>query len=172
MSSFVVEHEETIPEYTKELCDFLRRKMELKTNKIKVATEQEFLAALNLAKETKKEYFDIEFEPKTYRFTETVDLSADGVHLYGNGAKIRGSLRVMLSPYKKEDGMVVIPLSEVGVTDMGKFGGGPYADYWRVYDIPKPRLYEEGLGLELFYEEKRMPICRYPKEGFINIKDF
>ena len=145
--------------------------MEQKINKITVKNEQELFAALKLAKETQKEYFDIILEPKTYRFTSPIVIEADGVHLYGKGAKLRGSVRVELSPYKKQDGTVEIPLAELGITDMGRFGGGPYADYWRKYDIPKPRLLEEGLGLELFYEEEKMQLCRYPKKGFINIKE-
>jgi hypothetical protein len=55
--------------------------------------------------------------------------------------------------------------------DSGSFGLGPFEDFWKKYDIPKPHVCDLGPGLEVYYEDKAMPISRYPKTDFMHIKN-
>ena len=61
----------------------------------------------------------------------------NNVTIRGEGnVKLYGSKRV----YIEGEGIIKIDLVKNGIKDFGKFGLGPYADFWRVYDIPKPHL--------------------------------
>ncbi len=138
---------------------------------IRVKNEKELISAIDAANKAKNEKATVIVERGVYRITSPIVIERDNITVRGEGASLRGSVRIPLDRYERKNGVVEIPLREAGITDLGRFGGGPYEDYWRVYDIPKPRLRDEGPGLELFYENEKMTLCRYPKYGFINIKD-
>ena len=137
---------------------------------IRVTDESELFAAL----EESLPYdgaVSITLEKGEYRLSAPIAVKRDNLTLRGEGAVIYGSKRIDLSKYEIKNGVVEIPLAEEGISDLGNVGRGPFEDYWRVYDIPKPQLLSEGAGLEVFYGGEKMPICRYPKNGFVNIKE-
>ncbi|MBO5197749.1 MAG: right-handed parallel beta-helix repeat-containing protein [Lachnospiraceae bacterium] len=82
---------------------------------------------------------------------------------------LTGSRRVPLNA--GAEGIIEIDLEQAGIQDLGRFGLGPFEDFWKVYDIPKPHMDKEGPSLQLFYEEERLPISRYPDEGYLWIKE-
>ncbi len=102
-----------------------------------------------------------------YFLNETLYINSN-VTLRGEGnVKLYGSKRVEING----EGIIKIDLKENGITDFGRFGLGPYEDFWRVHDIPKPHLLDEGPSLQLYYENNQLDISRYPKnDEFIRIK--
>lgn len=118
------------------------------------------------------EDLDISAAPGTYEICHTLNITRSNVSIIGeNGdVKLRGSKTVYIDTLPRTDNIVSVNLRECGINDAGKFGLGPFEDFWIVYDIPKPHMTDSGPGLELFYAEKIMPISRYPKKGFMHIK--
>ena len=106
-----------------------------------------------------------------YEVLGDIDIKRDNVKISGVGkVNLKGSKKIDISNADKEGNLVVIDLDKEGICDTGEFGLGPYEDFWHVYDIPKPHMCDFGPGLELFYEDKLMPVSRYPKEGIMNIE--
>ena len=118
------------------------------------------------------EDLNISAAPGTYEICHTLNITRSNVSIIGeNGdVKLRGSKTVYIDNLPRTDNIVSVNLRECGINDAGKFGLGPFEDFWIVYDIPKPHMTDSGPGLELFYAEKIMPISRYPKKGFMHIK--
>lgn len=104
----------------------------------------------------------------TYELEEPIVFQRDDVTVRGEGAVLKGSKTISV-PAPGEDGVCVIDLKQAGVSDFGTFGEGPFEDFWKAYDIPKPHMCDQGPGLELFYQGKQLPLSRYPKQGFLTI---
>lgn len=101
-----------------------------------------------------------------YEIEKTISFTRDNVIIKAEGkVSFKGSKRLPVSGC----GIVQIDLKEHGITDFGKFGEGPFDDFWSKIDIPKPHMLEEGPGAELFYQDRVMPISRYPETGELRI---
>lgn len=106
-----------------------------------------------------------------YEITRDFEIKRSNLKIIGEkGTVIKGSKKIDIKNAEKDGELVKINLSEYGIDDLGEFGLGPYEDFWHVHDIPKPHMCNYGPGLELFYQNKVMPISRYPKTGFMNIE--
>lgn len=128
--------------------------------------DSEELAAAAASPAAEKE---IILAPGRYTLTDTLELS-DNTILRGNGAVLTGAKRVSLDGCRREGELAVIDLRQAGMADWGQFGLGPYQDFWKEYDIPKPHMEDFGQSLELYYQDQRLAISRYPADGFIKIK--
>lgn len=109
----------------------------------------------------------------SYEIPESLVIDRDDITICGENEKVylRGSKELSLEHAKQEGTLCVVDLKENGIMELGSFGEGPYVDFWKEYDIPKPHMNDCGPGLELFNEDRLMPISRYPKEGFLRIKE-
>lgn len=104
-----------------------------------------------------------------YELKEPVRIVRDNVSLKGKNTVFKGSKRVFLD---QGDGIINIRLGECGIAEMKDFSQGPFADFWHEYAIPKPYMDECGMGTMLFYEDKLLPLSRYPKKGFMKVRSF
>ncbi len=130
--------------------------------KIYVKNENELISAIK-----NNSNCEVVIKEGEYFLEETLFVNSNTTVTGEGDVKLFGSKRVEVSG----DGIIKIDLKENGITDFGKFGLGPYEDFWRVYDIPKPHLLDEGPSLQLFYEGKTLELSRYPKnDKFIKIK--
>lgn len=102
-----------------------------------------------------------------YEVTETLALNDDTQIIAEKGVSLYGSRRI---PLKKAQGIVKIALAEHGIAANVEFGGGPYGDFWKVYDIPKPHMDDCGPSMELFFGAKKMNLTRYPQKGYMGIE--
>ena len=118
------------------------------------------------------EDLNITAAPGTYEICHTLNITRNNVTIIGenNAVKLKGSKTVRIDNLPRKDNIVTVNLKEHGITGAGKFGLGPFEDFWVTYDIPKPHMTDYGPGLEVFCDEKIMPISRYPKKGFMHIK--
>lgn len=116
-----------------------------------------------------REAGEVFLEEGVYELTSSLQLP-NHVTLRGVKGKtfLKGSKSIAV-PDPGQDGISVIDLKQAGITDFGAFGEGPFEDFWKKYDIPKPHMCDQGPGLELFYQGKKLPLSRYPKEGFLSI---
>lgn len=89
------------------------------------------------------------------------------VELLGENAVLTGAKRITLD----RDEKCFIDLKKHGITKFMPLAEGPYRDFWCDYEIPKPYMLDYGMGTEVFYEDKPMQIARYPKKGFMKIKE-
>ncbi len=105
-----------------------------------------------------------------YSVTETLHLSGNTEIVGEKGVNISGSTRITLEGIKPSDGIYKIKLSDFGINDFGKFGEGPFGDFWKDYDIPKPHMENNGPSLELYYGKKKMNLSRYPQKGFLTVE--
>lgn len=130
--------------------------------KINVKNEKELIEAVKNNSDC-----EIIIHEGEYFLDETL-YPKNNVTLRGEGeVKLYGSKRV----YIEGEGIIKIDLVKNGIKDFGKFGLGPYTDFWRVYDIPKPHLIDEGPSLQLYYEDSLLNLSRYPEgDGFLRIK--
>lgn len=116
-----------------------------------------------------KEPVVMKIEKGNYEIDRTVVIKRDDISIEGEaGTNIYGSRKIYFDAGSEK--IVKINLKEHGITDTGRFGEGPFEDFWKVHDIPKPHMTEYGPGAELFFEGKIMPIARYPETGFMRIK--
>lgn len=105
-----------------------------------------------------------------YKVEDTLELTED-VRIVGvkEKAVLMGSRRISADDWiMGKDGTVTVDLEKAGITDLGRFGQGPFSDFW-ITDIPKPHMENEGLSLQLYYGEKEMTLSRYPEKGDIRI---
>ena len=107
----------------------------------------------------------------TYEIEKTIFLDSDTEIIGEEGAVFWGSKRISLKNIKPDGKVYKIKLSDYGIEDFGAFGLGPYRDFWKDYDIPKPHMDDYGPSLELYYGSKKMNLTRYPKKGFSYIKE-
>lgn len=106
-----------------------------------------------------------------YEILKGIEIQRNNLKIIGEkDVFLKGSKKIYIKDAPKSGKLAVIDLEKEGITDTGEFGLGPYKDFWAVYDIPKPHMCDFGPGLELFYQNKLMPISRYPKTGFMNIE--
>ncbi len=133
--------------------------------KINVKTSEELENAIcNLMPDTA-----IEIDSGEYYISDTLNINCDNVKIYGkDNTVIKGTKKIDISKLSKTDGIVKINLDNCGVEKI-TFPGGPYADYWREYDIPKPHLLKQGPPIHLFYDNKKMTMARYPENGYLTI---
>lgn len=105
-----------------------------------------------------------------YELTRPLILRHGKVTVRGVTGKtfLKGSREIPLPP-AGADGICEISLADAGITDFGAFGLGPFPDFWKEHDIPKPHMCEFGPGLELFDRGEKLPLSRYPKEGMLTI---
>lgn len=103
-----------------------------------------------------------------FEINKTIALS-DNTEIIGKGDKtvLTGTKRITFAP---SDKLIEIDLKKKGIEDVGAFGLGPFADFWREYDIPKPYMTEYGPSLQLYFNGRSMNLSRYPKSGFMRIK--
>lgn len=135
-----------------------------------ISTSRELSEAINVINSSNDDALLI-IKQGDYEIFEDMDIKRGNVTIIGEGkVNLKGSKRIGIADKKREKGLVVIDLGKEGISGLGEFGLGPYKDFWDVYDIPKPHMCDLGPGLELFYEDKLMPISRYPKTGFMNIE--
>ena len=104
-----------------------------------------------------------------YEINRTLTLDSD-TEIISDGAHFFGTHRIPLAGITPDGGIYKIKLSDFGITDLGSFGLGPYRDFWKDYDIPKPNMEEHGPSLELYHGAKKMNLARYPRRGFSYIK--
>ena len=130
----------------------------------KVKTSAELYAALATPGAKR-----IEVEKGSYEIDKTLSLDSD-TEIVSDGAQLFGTRRIPLVGITPEDGIYKIRLSDFGITDLGTFGLGPYREYWKDYDIPKPNMEEHGPSLELYFGARKMNLSRYPRRGFSYIK--
>ncbi len=118
------------------------------------------------------EDLNISAAPGTYEICHTLNIARSNVSVTGenNAVKLKGSKTISIDNLPIVNNIVTVDLKEHGINDAGKFGLGPFDDFWEIYDIPKPYMTEYGPGMEVFCNEKIMPIARYPKDGFMRIK--
>jgi len=107
-----------------------------------------------------------------YEIGDAIEIQRDNLTIEGVRGKtiLTGSKRIDLTGMKVNDSSIAIDLKKQGVYDYGKFGEGPFKDFWKVHDIPKPHMCDLGPGLEVFYENHPLMNARYPKTGFLHIK--
>ena len=127
-------------------------------------TEQELYEAIDRINQTTEEAMLI-LKEREYELDRTISFRRGNVTVKGNHARLRGSRKI---PFGDGD-LVTIDAAEFGISDLGRLGEGPYDDFWFEYDIPKPHMIDEGPGAELFFENRVLPMSRYPEEGFLTI---
>ena len=130
----------------------------------KVKTSAELYAALATPGAKR-----IEVKKGSYEIDRTLHLDSN-TEIISDGAQLFGTRRIPLVGITPEDGIYKIKLSDCGITDLGSFGLGPYREYWKDHDIPKPTMEEHGPSLELYHGAKKMNLSRYPRRGFSYIK--
>jgi len=137
---------------------------------IKVSNINELSAAVERANsDTGKTV--IEIANGDYEIYNTIFLK-DNIEIVGaEKVDFYGTKRISIKNAEITDGIYKINLTQAGITDNGRFGMGPYSDFWHKYDIPKPHMDDEGPSLELYFGEKKMNISRYPEKGFLRIKN-
>ena len=134
--------------------------------KYKVASVEELKKVLEIDDGEK----DISLSEGIYEIYDSVSLCSN-VKISGIKGKtiLKGSKRIDLPECSGP--IVEIDLDDAGVSDVGRFGLGPYEDFWKEYDIPKPHMETEGPSLQLFYEGNILPLSRYPREGYLRIQE-
>ena len=105
-----------------------------------------------------------------YEIDRTLVLDSD-TEIISDGAHFYGTRKISLDGTTSENGIYKIKLSNFGISDLGAFGLGPYREYWKEHDIPKPNMEEHGPSLELYFGSKKMNLARYPRRGFSYIKE-
>ena len=105
-----------------------------------------------------------------YEIDRTLHLDSD-TEIVSDGAVFLGTRRISLAGIKPDNGVYKIKLSDFGIYDFGQFGLGPYRDFWKDYDIPKPNMEDFGPSLELYFGTRKMNLSRYPRSGFSYIKE-
>ena len=106
-----------------------------------------------------------------YESGRTLYLDSDTEIIAENGAVFSGSRSISLEKIKPCRGVYKVKLSDYGISDLGSFGLGPYREYWKEYDIPKPNMEEYGPSLELYFGKRKMNLSRYPRKGFSYVKE-
>lgn len=109
----------------------------------------------------------IRLQKGTYELLHPLTLTDDTEVVGEKGAVLRGSKRIDFSP---TEGIVKLVLSQYGISADVEFGGGPYKDFWKEYDIPKPHMDDCGPGMELYFNGKKMELTRYPGKGYMGIE--
>ncbi len=116
------------------------------------------------------EQASISLKSGVYEIDKTVILG-DNTELIGqDGVIFKGTKRVALNKAMCKDGIYIIDLKEFGISDTGKFGLGPYVNFWEEYDIPKPHMTEYGPSMELYFGDRKMNLSRYPKNDYIYVE--
>ena len=110
-------------------------------------------------------------EKGRYEIDKTLFIDGDTEIIAEDGTLFSGARTVSLEGLIPEGGVYKIKLSDFGIADVGEFGLGPYRDYWKEYDIPKPNMEEYGPSVELYFGDRRMNLARYPREGFSYIRE-
>ena len=134
-----------------------------------VKNVNEFLDAFEKAR-TSSEKTQIYVKKGEYNIEKTISLPSNVEIIGEEGVYFYGSKRVSIKNAKKSDGLFKLNLKSSGIADSGRFGLGPYKEFWKNYDIPKPHMDDEGPGLEMYFGDKKMNISRYPKVGYMRIK--
>lgn len=158
-------------------------------NKITVSSIEQLKEILETPSD---EVIEISLEKNTYEIYETINIKRNNFTLKGNGSTIKGSKKIDLTKHEAQDGIIKIDLTEYGVnlkdyhniefswcndnkfdevhTDIPRdpFGkaitDGPYCG--SVYTVGKI-----GPDIDAFYEDKAMNLTRYPKTGYMRIKE-
>ena len=107
----------------------------------------------------------------SYEIGKTLYIDSNTEIVAENGTLFSGTKRISLEGLKSEGGVYRIKLSDYGIFDYGEFGLGPYKEFWKEYDIPKPHMEEFGPSLELYSGTKKMNLSRYPRKGFAYVKE-
>lgn len=136
---------------------------------INVKTNSELLKAVESANATKDKTV-IKLENGDYEIYNTINLNSNIEILGDENVNLYGTKRISIENAVEENGIYKICLADMGITDSGRFGLGPYYAYWEECDVPKPHMDDEGPSLELYYGDKKMNMSRYPESGFIKIK--
>ncbi len=136
--------------------------------KIFVASAAELYDAVERAN-SNSDITEILLHEGEYELDRPLEIKRSGLTISGTGkgVQLKGSRTI---PLPRGEGVRVLDLFAHGMTELGRFGKGPFSDFWEVYEIPKPHLEDEGPGLEAFFGGERLPLSRYPKEGEITIK--
>lgn len=106
----------------------------------------------------KKGRYEIE---KPLTLTDNTELIAE------KGVCLCGSKRIA---FENTGGVVQICLAEHGIVSNFEFGGGPYKNFWREHDVPKPHMDDCGPGMELYFGSRKMKLARYPERGYMGIE--
>ena len=136
---------------------------------IKVKNSLELLQALEKGS-TSSEKTTVVLEKGDYEIEKTVVLKGNIEIIGEDDVNLFGTKRISIENAEVNNGIYKINLSDYGITDTGSFGLGPFRDFWAT-DIPKPHMEDNGPSLELYYGDKKMEISRYPKTGFLRIKE-
>lgn len=130
----------------------------------------------------------INLENKVYELYESIHIKRSGFTLNGNGATIKGSRKIDLSGMEKANGIVKISLKDFGIPvksfhDVkfpwcGELFAAVPRDPFGTAVTASPRCGGvsssdgyAGPDIELFYKGSAMPVSRYPREGYIDIKE-
>lgn len=109
----------------------------------------------------------IRLKKGTYALSRPLILTDDTEIIGGKGVVLCGSQRIDFSP---SEGVAKLRLSRYGIPSDVEFGGGPYGDFWKEYDIPKPHMDDCGPGMELYFGTKKMKLTRYPDKGYMSVE--
>ena len=132
---------------------------------IRVKSSSELFEALLINGEKR-----IFVEKGSYEIDRTIYLDSNTEIISEEGALFSGSRTISLDGIRPDGDVYKIKLSDYGIADFGEFGLGPYREYWKEYDIPKPNMEEFGPSLELYFGKKKMNLTRYPRAGFSYVK--
>jgi len=119
------------------------------------------------------EQINIYIEPGRYELKREIKLSGKNIKFIGKGEVIlTGSVKIDIDKgISNGKGIRTYNIKEMNLPEIKPIGGGPYRDYWFDYETMKPHLEDEVMGINLFNNNKMMPVSRYPKEGFLKIKE-
>ena len=109
----------------------------------------------------------IRLQKGTYTLSSPLILTDDTEIIGGKGVVLCGSRRIDFSP---AEGVVKLELSRYGIPSDVEFGGGPYGNFWKEYDIPKPHMDDCGPGMELYFSGRKMTLTRYPEKGYMGVE--
>ena len=102
-----------------------------------------------------------------YELSAPLTLTDDTKLVADKGVHFCGSRRIV---FGDAEGLVKIRLADYGISSDFDFGGGPYRDFWKEHDIPKPHMDDCGPGMELYFGSKKMKLARYPEKGYMGIE--
>lgn len=109
----------------------------------------------------------IKIKKGRYEISEPLVLTDDTELLADSNVVFSGSKRI---PIENKGGVIKIRMADYGISADFQFGGGPYRDFWKEYDIPKPHMDDCGPGMELYFGSKKMKLTRYPEKGFMGME--
>ncbi len=141
---------------------------------INVKNTEELLDAINNLPSSDEQAV-IKLLEGRYEIKETINLiGKKNIKFEGEKDKtiLAGSIRMKIQDGENYNSRIkCFDLKNIGIPEIKAIGGGPYSDFWFDYETMKPFLEDTVMGINLYHNNKIMPVSRYPKQGFIGIKE-